>query len=97
MANGRFKKKDPRINRAGRPKGAPNTDVESIRHHLALLVTGNWHRLQAAIDGMSDKDAFFAIERLLRHYLPAPQDEIKMLTADDVERIANRLQEKYGT
>ena len=78
-------------NPKGRPKGAKNKTTDEVRALVKDIVLDNWPRLQTAIKKMSDEKLVMVLERLLKHVLPAPVDEIERLSNDDVKRVATEI------
>ncbi len=92
--SGKFTKGDPRINRKGRPKGSQST-TDEVRGWVTYLIERNWHKLENAIDGMSDeKAAYFIAQYLLKLKLPTPQDEITRLPDDQFQELIKQLEQR---
>ncbi len=91
-----FVKNDKNINRRGRPKRKPDTNITAIREAVMLLYAYNFERLQQALDGMKNEQFYNAMDKLLKHCLPVPENELKQLTTEDIQRIATELRKQYG-
>ena len=94
---GGFKKgADPRRNTKGRPAGKPNRTTEQMRAVLGDIINENLPRIRKAIKDMPDKEAIVFIEKLLRHYLPAPIQDISQFSDEDLDLLIARLEKKYN-
>lgn len=96
MSDTKFKKGDKRINRSGRPAGKPNRTTEAMRAVIGDIINENLPRIREAIKEMPDKEAIVFIERLLRHYLPAPVQDISQFSDDDLDLLIEKLKQKYN-
>jgi hypothetical protein len=87
---------DPRRNMNGRPKGKSNKSVDALRDKLRKFIEENIWTIQEDFDQMESKDRLVYIERLLKHILPPPLQELDRLTDDQLDELITRLKnEKY--
>ena len=94
MNKGSFKKNDKRINRAGRPKGS-GTRSDEVRTWVTHIVENNWHKLEAALDEMTNKEAaLFMGQYLLKQVLPPPIHDLEKLTDAQLQQLLSDLQTK---
>ena len=90
-----FKKgDDPRRNVNGRPKGTPNRTTEQMRAVIGDIIEENLPRIREAIKNMDDDKLVTVVERLLKHYLPAPVSSIEQFSEDDLDILLNKLKAK---
>ena len=90
-----FKKgEDPRRNINGRPKGRANRTTEQVRAVIGDIITENLPRIREAIKNMDDVQLVTTVERLLRHYLPAPLHSIEQFSEDDLQYLLSKLKDK---
>ena len=73
-------KKGHTNNPNGRPKGKPNRSTDELRSLLQSFIDANIETMQADYDSLEPKDRLNFIERLLKHVLPAPLQELEKLT-----------------
>ena len=85
---------DPRRNLKGRPKGTPNRTTEEMRAVIGDIITENLPRIREAIKNMDDMQLVTTVERLIRHYLPAPIQDISQFSEDDLDYLLNKLKAK---
>lgn len=88
-------KKGQSGNRAGRPRGTKNRTCEEIRGLLHQFIEANIETLQADFDKLEAKDRLVFIDRLLKHVIPAPQDELMRLSDEDLDRLIERLKSNH--
>lgn len=75
----------------GRPKGKPNRTTDELRVMVQNFIDDNLQTLQADFDKLEPKDRLTFIERLLKHVLPAPLQELDRLTDEQLNELINRL------
>lgn len=75
----------------GRPKGKANRTTDELRSLLQNFIDANIETLQNDFDQLEVKDRLTFIERLLKHVLPAPLQELERLTDDQLDQLINRL------
>ena len=94
MNKGQFKPGDKRINRNGRPKGS-GTRSDEIRTWLTAIAEANWHKLEAGIQAMTDKEycTFFG-QYIVKNILPPPIHDLERLTDEQLQQVLNDLREK---
>lgn len=78
----------------GRPKGKPNKSTDELRTLLQSFIDTNMETLQADYDALEPKDRLNFIERLLKHILPAPLQELERLSDDQLNELINRLKDQ---
>ncbi len=78
----------------GRPKGKPNRSTDELRTLLHDFIDSNMESLQQNFDQLEPKDRLNFIERLLKHILPAPLQELERLTDEQLDELINRLKSK---
>ncbi len=78
----------------GRPKGKPNRTTDELRAMVQNFVDNNLQTLQADFDLLEPKDRLNFIDRLLKHVLPAPLQELERLTDEQLDELINRLKQK---
>lgn len=84
-------KKGESGNPAGRKKGSPNRTSEQIRALLLKFIDSNIDNIQADFMAMGSKDRLSFFERLLKHILPQPMNELERLSDDQLDQLINRL------
>jgi hypothetical protein len=92
-----FVKNDPRINKTGRPKGAPNKTTEEIRGVFQSFLEANLDKLQTDFDQLEPKDRLSFIERVAKMILPPPVDPLEAMTDEQLKQLHDRLIETYKT
>jgi hypothetical protein len=75
----------------GRPKGKPNRSTDELRSLLQNFIDTNMETLQADYDSLEPKDRLNFIERLLKHILPAPLQELEKLTDEQLDILIQKL------
>lgn len=78
-------------NPKGRPKGTPNKTSDEIRNLIQDFIDKNMETLQADYEALEPKDRLNFIERLFKHVLPAPLQELERLTDEQLDELINRL------
>lgn len=78
----------------GRPKGKPNRTTDELRVMVQNFIDDNLQTLQADFDKLEPKDRLAFIERLLKHVLPAPLQELDRLTDEQLNELINKLKAK---
>jgi len=80
-------------NRKGRPVGSRSRSTEQIRVALMKFIDENIDSLQDEFKHLEPKEKFAALNQLLRHCLPPPQDELMRLSDEDLDRLIERLKQ----
>ena len=80
-------KKGHTNNPNGRPKGKPNRSTDELRSLLQSFIDANIETMQADYDSLEPKDRLNFIERLLKHVLPAPLQELEKLTDEQLDTL----------
>ena len=78
-------------NPSGRPKGKKNRGTEEMRSIIRKFISGNIDQVQSDFTSLDPKDRLILFERLLRHVLPAPVDELERLSDEDLDRMIEKL------
>ena len=78
----------------GRPKGKPNRTTDELRAMVQNFIDANLQTLQADFDLLEPKDRLNFIDRLLKHVLPAPLQELERLTDEQLDELINRLKKQ---
>lgn len=81
-------------NPKGRPKGKPNRTTDEIRTMLQDFISDNMETLQEDFDQLKPNERLTFIERMLKHVMPAPLQELERLTDEQLNEIINRLKNK---
>ena len=83
----------------GRKKGTPNKTTAEVREILTAVLSDviDKETILADLKKLDPKDRLQAVDRLLKHVLPAPMDELLKLTDDDLDRLADHIKTKYLT
>lgn len=84
-------KKGHTNNPNGRPKGKPNRSTDELRSLLQSFIDANIETMQADYDSLEPKDRLNFIERLLKHVLPAPLQELEKLTDEQLDTLIYKL------
>jgi len=93
--NTKFKKgEDPRRNTNGRPAGAKNKSTDQLRKLLQEFIESKLQELETIWSGLEDKEKLNYIDKLLKHILPSPQDELLKLSDEDLDRIIEKLKKR---
>jgi len=88
----KFKKGiDSRRNTSGRPQGAKNKSTDQLRKLLQDFLESKLPELETIWSGLEDKEKLNYIDKLLKHILPTPQDELMRLSNEDLDRLIARL------
>jgi len=80
----------------GRPKGKPNKTTDELRVMVQNFIDDNLQTLQADFDKLESKDRLNFMERLLKHVLPAPLNELERLTPEQLTDLYNRLRNELN-
>jgi hypothetical protein len=98
MGKGFQKGYDERRNLAGRPQGSSNKDIESIRKKLRIFLYDKLPELPVIYKALRNdqtrpgaKEQFIMIEKLMRHVLPPPTDELMRLSDADLDKLIEKL------
>lgn len=93
---GRFKPGESG-NPAGRPKGTRNKTPEQIRKIIAGVLSEYVSKdiLINDLRKLDPKDRLQAVDRLIKHVVPPPVDELVRLTDEDLNRLADSIKHKY--
>lgn len=78
-------------NPSGRPRGAKGKTSEVIRDNIRKFLAKNLSKMQKDFDKLDPKERIMLLERLMRHVLPAPQDELAKLSDEDLDKIIEKL------
>lgn len=78
-------------NPSGRPKGSPNRNTEQIRERLQQFIDDNLETLQQDFDKLEPKDRISFLEKMLKHILPAPLNELEKLSEEQLQELIKRL------
>lgn len=81
-------------NPKGRPKGTPNKSTDELRTLLQNFIDDNMETLQADFDKLEPKDRLNFIDRLLKHVMPAPLQELERLTDEQLDELITRLKKQ---
>ena len=83
----------------GRKKGTPNKTTAEVREILTAVLSDviDKETILADLKKLDPKDRLQAVDRLLKHILPAPMDELLKLSDDDLDRLADHIKHKYFT
>lgn len=79
---------------SGNYKGRPRRNskgTEQIRGLIRKFVSANINGLQDDYNKLEPKERLILFERLLRHILPGPVDELERLSDEDLDRMIERL------
>lgn len=86
-----FSKGDPLINRTGRPKGTKSKSAEQIRKLLRDFISDNIETIQADYEQLPAKDRLFFLDRIIRHVMPAPMNDLERLPDDQLDELIKRI------
>jgi hypothetical protein len=80
-------------NPAGKKPGTKSKSVAQVRKIIAAALTEYLDKdmLLSDLKELDSKDRLSAIDRLLKHYIPPPVDEILRLSDADFERLVNEI------
>lgn len=91
----------------GRPKGIPKTggrkpgtvnrSTDELRSLLQSFIDENMETMQADYDALDSRDRLNFIERLLKHVLPAPLQELEKLTDEQLDLLIQKLKSNDST
>ncbi len=83
-------------NPKGRPPGSTNEDIARLRGLVYSLLMEGWETILDDFRALeTGKERLQIIDRLLRHVLPAPQDELQRLSDEDLDRLISRLKNQF--
>jgi len=82
---------DPRRNTKGRPPGTKNKSTTELRNFIHNFINDNRDKIQTDFDTLEAKDRLSFIEKMLKHVLPAPLNELEKLTDDQLDEVIDRL------
>ena len=68
-----YKKNDPKINRAGRPKGSQNKTTTDLRQRITELMEKNFANIEAEFNKLDSEKRLIVLERYLKYCLPPLQ------------------------
>ena len=68
-----YKKRDPKINRNGRPKGSPNKSTDDLRQQITALVEKNFSKIEDDFNSLDSEKRLIVLERYLKYCLPPLQ------------------------
>lgn len=101
MAQGFKKGYDERRNTAGRPRGTGNKDVETIRRKLREFLYSKIPELTTIYKDLQNekkrpgaKEQIAMIEKIMKHVMPTPVDELMKLSDKDLDKIIEKLKEE---
>ena len=83
----------------GRKKGTPNKTTAEVREILTAVLSDviDKETILADLKKLDPKDRLQAVDRLLKHILPAPMDEVLRLSDADFDRLIRTLEERAKT
>ena len=83
----------------GRKKGTPNKTTAEVREILTAVLSDCIDKeiILADLKKLDPKDRLQAVDRLLKHVLPAPMDEVLRLSDADFDRLIRTLEERAKT
>ncbi|MGE0089436.1 MAG: hypothetical protein AB7S50_08195 [Bacteroidales bacterium] len=75
----------------GRPKGSRNKTPEEIRLLIQSFIDNNLKTLQSDFEALEPSKRLDFIEKLLKHILPKPLNELERLTDEQLDELIERL------
>ncbi len=83
-------------NPKGRTPGVKSKSAEAIRKIIGAVLSEYLDRevMLNDLKRLDSKDRLTAIDRLLKHYLPPPQEEFLRLSDEDFQRLINELSKR---
>ena len=86
-------------NPAGKRPGTKSKNAEQIRGIVSEVLTNclTSEAILKDISKLDPKDRLSVIDRLLKHVLPAPMDEVLRLSDADFDRLIRTLEERAKT
>jgi hypothetical protein len=78
-------------NLAGRPKGVKNKSTDQLRQTLNEFIDKNISGLQSDFDKLQPVQRLQMLDKLLRHVLPAPMNELENLTDESLDKLIEKL------
>ncbi len=78
-------------NPQGRRKGAKGRTPEELRKALQSFIDRNFENLQQEFDSLDAEKKLLFMEKLLRHILPRPLNELDRLTDEQLDELIKRL------
>lgn len=84
-------------NPAGRPRGARGKTVEQIRAIILKIIGENAEKIRDDLESLDPKDRLTILDRLMKHALPAPIDDILRLSDADFEKLVHQVKKDLQT
>lgn len=84
-------KKGESGNPQGKRPGTKNKNPEEIRKVIQSFIDRNFESLQLEYDKLDGEKKLFFIEKLLKHVLPRPLNELERLTDNQLDELIKRL------
>lgn len=84
-------KKGMTNNPNGRPRGKPNKSTDELREIVQKFLEDNLETMQKDYDSLKPVERLAFIEKLFKHVLPAPLQELERLTDEQLDELITRL------